>query len=163
MKKIAVEVKKHSQDISNIVTSLSSLTKELGDIKKKAVSTIQATGGSIPTGNAKFVVTPQVTAKEVNVDDEVDDEESIDTTDVKNLLSDIPDDEDDVDDDAVIEVIAAGDPDPTPATAAAAPAENTEELIKSLGYDELKKYCKEKGLSIKGTKDVLMQRALASI
>lgn len=148
VKKIAVEVKKHGQDITNIITSLATITKELGDLKKKAASC--SVGGVCK-------VNPVVTAQEIvetAVEEEVvvEDNDSVNTDEVKNLLSDIPDDEDipDVSHDVLEESTTKKD----------YKSLSVEEL-KQEKYDDLKDYCKTNGINAKGTKDVLIQRIKA--
>lgn len=168
LKKIVVEVKKHSTDINNIITSLATLNKDIGDLKKKAASCCP-TGGAggacalpvKPTAAAQVVppvqvtqVTAAATAPAV-VDDDVS---SVDTNDVKNLLSDIPDDDDvaghdEVDnDDTDLPVVAPA----VPAATAAAKKD-----FSSLTLEELKTECRNAGLSTKGNKDALIARLSA--
>jgi hypothetical protein len=62
LKKIAVEVKKHSQDITNIITNLATLNKDIADIKKNNGGTCQV--GGADTKKAAVVV-PKVTVTAV--------------------------------------------------------------------------------------------------
>ena len=142
VKKIAVEVKKHGQDIANIITSLATITKELGDLKKKAAAC--SVGGVCQ-------IKPVITAQEVleTVEEEEQDDDSVNTDEVKNLLSDIPDDEGtpDVAQDILEEESSTKN----------YKSMSVEEL-KQEKYDDLKEYCKTNGINAKGTKDVLIQR-----
>ena len=145
VKKIAVEVKKHGQDIANIVTSLGAITKELTEIKKQKVTC------TIPQPSV-----PEVQATEVQTSAPVEDNESVQTDDVKNLLSDIPDDDDDkvaVDNDISVELGEVAPKDIKTLTL---------EDLKAETYEDLKKYCKDNGLSTKGTKDAIIQRILSA-
>jgi len=158
IKKIAVEVKKQGQDIINIVTSLSTITKELSELKKRS-------GGSCAKPIINVTPQPQVTISTAEVLEDVDDSDSIDTADVKNLLSDIPD-EDDVanvdenDDDDVLDADAVAVIE-TSTVAAKTFKELSPEELKNESYDDLKEYCRSNGLSAKGTKDVLIKRILS--
>lgn len=158
VKKIASQVNKHSQDMNNIITSLATLTKELGDLKKKVASGGTAQCSPPPKPIVENVqVTPQVTIKEeVTGGHEEDDTSSVDTMEVKNLLGDIPDDEEEEDniEDIVADVVATTVVEPTIKTF----KDMTFEELKKESYDDIKKYCKDNGLNSKGTKDVLIQR-----
>ncbi len=146
VKKIAVEVKKHGQDITNIITSLATITKELGDLKKKAA--VCSTSGVCK-------IAPVVTAQEVVEHEVQEDNESVNTDEVKNLLSDIPDDEGNVDDpqDVLEEELES-------TTVKDYKSMSVEEL-KLEKYDDIKEYCKTNSINAKGTKDVLIQRIKA--
>lgn len=148
LKKVAVEVKKQSTDIANIVTNLATVNKDLNDLKKKAAACCP--GGACPLPGAG-AAKPQINvaaAPIVQVAEAApgaaappaeDDVSSVDTNDVKNLLSDIPDDVDE-DDPADGAPVA-----PQPAWA-------------EMTIEQLKKECKSAGLSTKGTKEVLVGR-----
>jgi hypothetical protein len=195
VKKIAIEVKKHSQDIANMITSLTTLSKEMADLKKKPMTPVSsATVG-------KMNITPQITISPVmpsktdggstdatNVSteehvafnnyetDEVDEteetdetadeevESSVGTEDVKNLLNDMPEDDDcSEDNDDVNEVLelSMAPTNVDPVVVEKSMKSMTPEQLKSESYDDLKKYCKDNGLSTKGKKDELIQRILS--
>lgn len=68
LKKIAIEVKKHSQDITNIITNLATINKDIADIKKNNGGSCQVgAGGAEITASAKkpAVVVPKVTVTAV--------------------------------------------------------------------------------------------------
>ena len=116
IKKIAIEVKKHSQDITNIITSLGTITKELGELKKKCLSCPVTGSCKVASSSANVVVTPQpqitisaaqpssavvegsvsgkVSSKvqeyliPEDLSDEDSDDDSVATADVQKLLSD---------------------------------------------------------------------------
>jgi hypothetical protein len=162
VKKIAVEVKKHSQDITNIVTSLGTITKELSDLKKKAATCCPMTANTCH-------MNPEITVSPVEATHDVQDNDSVKTEDVKNLLSDIPSDGDD---DIVNEVIADD-----PAVMESQPSLEEPPIsdqpmptnyksmsvdeLKNESYEDLKRFCRSEGLSTKGTKDALIARIKA--
>lgn len=148
LKKVAVEVKKQSADIANIVTNLANVNKDLGELKKRAAACPVA-GGCAIKPQINVAAQPVVQVAELSQAEAAqpqapaepeDDASSVDTNDVKNLLSDIPDD-DAADEDA------PADP---PAARPVAWADMT--------IDQLKKECKAAGLSTKGTKEALAGR-----
>ena len=147
LKKIAVEVKKHSTDIANIVNNLAILNKDFGELKKKAAACPVAGACALkPQINivaAQPVVQVAEAAPGAPPPEPEDDASSVDTNDVKNLLSDIPDG-DDVDDE--------------PHENVDAPAAKAVVNWTDMTIEELKKECKSAGLSTKGTKDVLVGR-----
>jgi hypothetical protein len=151
VKKIAVEVKKHGQDIPNIVTSLATITKELGELKKKAAAC--SVGGVC---QVKPVITAQEVVEQEEPESEPDDDDSVATEDVKHLLSDIPDDEgnDDTAPDVLEEEFLEE-------TSAKDYKSMSAEELKHEKYDDLKEYCKNNNINAKGTKDVLIQRIRA--
>lgn len=203
LKKIAVEVKKHSQDITNIITNLATLNKDIADIKKNNGGSCQVgAGGAESAANAKkpSAVVPKVTVTVVKTsadaaasavaaattttdnavyDDqdllnEIDaaDADSVNTIEVKKMLSCLPgdDDDDDLDESPVADVLAAVEDVPSHELADALEgspylADEITLSLKDLSVDELKKqtldtlktYCKENNLSTRGTKDVLIQ------
>jgi len=144
LKKIAVEVKKHSTDIANIVNNLAILNKDFGELKKKAAACpVAGACAAKPQINIAAAAQPVVQVAEAAPGAPIpeDDTSSVDTNDVKNLLSDIPDGDDDT---------AHED---APADAPKAAVNWTDMTI-----EQLKKECKSAGLSTKGTKDVLVGR-----
>ena len=172
MKKLAVEVKKNAQDVTSIVTTLGTLTKELSELKKKVTSTTAPNFSGAKVPNVVITPQPQVAVAEQKVskdvqpvteDDACDDSDSIDTNDVKQLLSDIPDAEDGDDDahdddlqmDAVDDILGKNEETPEK------PQQDITVTYKSLTLEQLKDKCREKGLSIKGNKDTLVQRLLS--
>lgn len=152
VKKIAVEVKKHGQDITNIVTSLATITKELGELKKKAVACSAASN----ICQVKPVITAQEVVETIQEESEPDDDDSVATEEVKHLLSDIPDDEgnDDTAPDVLEEEFLEE-------TSAKDYKSMSVEELKHEKYDNLKEYCKNNNINAKGTKDVLIQRIRA--
>ena len=201
LKKIAVEVKKHSQDITNIITNLATLNKDIADIKKNNGGSCQV-GGAETAASAKkpAAVVPKVTVTAVKTsadvaagaaeaattttdnavyDDqdllnEIDavDADSVNTIEVKKMLSCLPgdDDDDDLDESPVTDVLATVEDVPSHELADALEgspylAEENTLSLKDLSVDELKKqtldtlktYCKENNLSTRGTKDTLIQ------
>lgn len=65
LKKIAVEVKKHSQDITNIITNLATLNKDTADIKKNNGGTCQVVAGGADSAKKAAAVVPKVTVTAV--------------------------------------------------------------------------------------------------
>ena len=208
LKKIAVEVKKHSQDITNIITNLATLNKDIADIKKNNGGTCQVgAGGAESAASAAkkaAAVVPKVTVTAVKtsadaaaasvvaatttttdnaVYDDQDllneieaadaaDADSVNTIEVKKMLSCLPgdDDDDDLDESPVADVLATVEDVPSHELADALEgspylADESTLSLKDLSVDELKKqtldtlktYCKENNLSTRGTKDVLIQ------
>lgn len=154
VKKIAAEVKKHTQDVNNIISSLATVTKELGDIKKKSATVCTL---------KENIVTPSVTIKEQFDDDA----SSVDTIEVKNLLGDIHDDEDEkdennefIDEDIDEEIDEEIEAEPEEILPEITFKDMSFEELKKKSYDDIKKYCKDNGLNMKGTKDVLIQRII---
>lgn len=138
LKKIAVEVKKHSQDIQNIVASLTTLTKEVGDLKKCAAAS-RASKVQVTISEAKE--TPTEAPRD-------DDESSVGTADVKNLLGDIHEEDDEAPDSPSSEA--------PPEASVAATTEQKD--YASMSFEELKAECKAAGLIAKGSKETLAKR-----
>lgn len=202
LKKVAVEVKKHTQDITNIATSLATLNKHIEDLKKKGsastsescrvVPKVTVTAATVTASDkGKGVSASPITNSADDVlsyDTKVDDEEeaeeeedndSVSTNDVKNLLSSIPDehdaddendDNDDVDveveEDVLVAVENTLNTEPVTETSSVVSVPKSYkdlsvDELKQQSYDDLKKYCKDNGLSTKGTKDVIIQRIKA--
>jgi len=214
LKKIAVEVKKHSQDITNIITNLATLNKDIADIKKNNGGTCQVTAPAAKKTAGAVVPKVTVTAVKPSADakaeadakgersagerssaaaaslkttdnavyddqdllNEIDaadaaDADSVNTIEVKKMLSCLPgdDDDDDIDESPVTDVLADDVPIHELADALVADLTDTTGSVtpslKDLSVDELKKqtldtlknYCKENNLSTRGTKDVLIQ------
>lgn len=153
LKKIAVEVKKHGQDIANIVASLTTLSKEVGDLKKCA-SACKAPKVHVTVSEAPAAPPPTSETRLSSSDDA----SSVDTDDVKNLLGDIHE-EDEVEEAGACDAQAAPDSPSSEATpeAAVAAAEPAKDYA-SMSFEELKAECKAAGLSAKGAKDSLVKR-----
>jgi len=216
LKKIAVEVKKHSQDITNIITNLATLNKDIADIKKNNGGSCQVGGGDAkkpaavvpkvtvtavkPSADAKaeaeaegersagersagerssaasLKTTDNAVYDDQDLLNEIDaadaaDADSVNTIEVKKMLSCLPgdNDDDDLDESPVNDVLADDVPIHELADALVADITDTTgnvtPSLKYLSVDELKKqtldtlknYCKENNLSTRGTKDVLIQ------
>lgn len=160
VKKIAVETKKNAQDVQNLITSIATLTKEVSELKKKAA--VCAVGGGAGMAACKLPVmdvTPKVVVSDAVPGEPpaaAQDNESVNTDDVKNLLGDIPDDDDeghvDVEDDILESVSLKQEPKDYKMM--------SEEELKKEKYEDLKDYCRRVNMSIKGNKEALIQRIL---
>lgn len=170
VKKIAVETKKNSQDIQNLITSIGTLTKEVTELKKKAL--VCAVGGAAGMAACKLPVmnvTPKVVVSDAVPGEPpaaaAHDNDSVNTDDVKNLLGDIPDDDDEVD--GLVEPVTEGcdvEEDILESVTMKQDQKDyklmSEEELKKEKYEDLKEYCRRVNLSIKGNKDALIQRIL---
>lgn len=177
VKKIAVETKKNAQDVQNLITSIATLTKEVSELKKKAAG-VCAVGGGGGAGAAVAAcklpvmnVTPKVVVSDAVPGEppaaaSAQDNDSVNTDDVKNLLGDIPDDDDEVD--GVVEPVVDGGCDVEDdilesVTMKQEPKDYklmSEDELKKEKYEDLKDYCRRINLSIKGNKDAIIQRIL---
>lgn len=174
VKKIAVETKKNSQDIQNLITSIGTLTKEVSELKKKAATVCTVGGAAAAVGMAACKLPVMNVTPKVVVSDAVpgeppaaaaQDNDSVNTDDVKNLLGDIPDDDDEVD--GLVEPVTEGcdveEDILESVTMKQEPKDYklmSEEELKKEKYEDLKEYCRRVNLSIKGNKDALIQRIL---
>lgn len=188
VKKIAVETKKNSQDVQNLITSISTLTKEVTELKKRCSvvgGACAVVGGAAAAASCKLPVmnvTPKVVVSDAvpgipaTVAGAAHDADSVNTEDVKNLLGDIPDDDEDCgddDDDGLVEQVVGvelgeggcdvEDDILESVTMKQEPKDYklmSEEELKKERYEDLKDYCKRINLSFKGTKDAIIQRIL---
>ena len=173
VKKIAVETKKNAQDVQNLITSIATLTKEVSELKKKAAGVCAVGGGGAGAAVASCKLPVMNVTPKVVVSDAVPgeplagvDNESVNTDDVKNLLGDIPDDDDEVD--GVVEPVVDGGCDVEDdilesVTIKQEPKDYklmSEDELKKEKYEDLKDYCRRINLSIKGNKDAIIQRIL---
>ena len=128
LKKIAVEVKKHSQDITNIITNLATLNKDIADIKKNNGGSCQvgASGAEIAASAKKpSAVVPKVTVTAVKTSADVAaGAAATATTTTDNAVYD--------DQDLLNEIDAADAADAADAEAADADSVNTIEVKKML-------------------------------
>lgn len=187
VKKIAVETKKNSQDVQNLITSIATLTKEVGELKKKAAVCTMTGGACAVVGGAaaaaascklpvmnvtpKVVVSDAVPGEPPAAGAAHGDNDSVNTDDVKNLLGDIPDDDEvggDDDDGLVEQMVMGGSCDVEDdilesVTLKQEPKDYklmSEEDLKKEKYEDLKDYCKRVNLSFKGNKEAIIQRIL---
>lgn len=173
VKKIAVETKKNAQDVQNLITSIATLTKEVGELKKRAagmcaVGGVGAVGAMAACKLPVVDVTPKVVVSDAVPGEPpaaAQDNDSVNTEDVKNLLGDIPDDDDEGD--GVVEPVMEGcdveDDILESVTMKQEPKDYklmSEEELKKEKYEDLKDYCRRVNLSIKGNKEAIIQRIL---
>jgi hypothetical protein len=153
IKKITDETGKITQDIQNLVTTISNLNKDMTSLKKPAmVAAIVGGGGACGAGEG------------CEAGEGADCADSVITEDIQNILGD--------EDSEGGEGAPAGEgpdgpeglecPDGPAATLEPIP-ETMEDTLKSKKYDELKDLCKSKGISAKGSRETLVIKLLQTM
>jgi hypothetical protein len=136
VKKLAVELKKNTQDIQSIATTLTTLNKSINDLKSQST-----------------IITPNEfnIQEDVEVDADVEEEDTHD--DMKKLLLQIDEDEPEEESEEESEEEQPAEPEPEEQQ----PEESIIDL-KLLKLDELRNICKTNNISSKGSKDQLISR-----
>lgn len=150
VKKIYTEVKTHSTDIAN----LKSLASEVQELKSLVAGITASPHPAITEAMflQQFVPVPPPAPKQpevvVSEKEEVEDDiESVTTEDIKKLVED--------DEEAKEQA-----QEPQPEQVITEPVTLTEESLKKMKMDEIKEICKQKGISIKGTRESLVAKIL---
>lgn len=160
VKKIAGEVRKHTDEITV-------LAKELGELKKKAATCTVGGACAKPTVDLNKLMVEAVAA----ASGAVEVEESIgNTEDMKKFLADAAEASEAaaLDAESANEAAAEGVTDVTVVEAEGEAegaqknfAQMSSDELKKQKYEDLREYCRSNGMNAKGTKDVLVARILA--
>jgi hypothetical protein len=150
IKRISGETVKITQDIQNLVTTISTFNKDLASLKKPNVQCIitPGTNGQCSQGGQGGQC-------------DQSDIESVGTEDIQKILGDDESEaavDAEAEADAEVETAAEAEPEaPVPSSA------ELEESLKKKKYEEIKELCKNKGISQKGTKDQLIAKLVQTI
>jgi len=160
-----VDVKKMNQELLKLGKEVQSLSSGFATLSKEVLSLRNA---ALPAPACCFRPGAVPAEQNLVIDDEDEDEDEVSSEDLKKIINDA-DSEDEGDAAASVqdEDVESDVPIDKVHNDADAPVEETEstlekplsaEDLKKMKYDEIKELCKQKGVTVKGSKDVLVEK-----
>lgn len=152
MKRLTTDVSKLNQDVINVIATINGFNKDEMCMTKQNMNTPlvpKSTDNQLTTPIAQASLIQSSIVDDIAFEDE-DDDTSVNTEELKHIIAD-----NDIEDHE--EVCELEAPETEKDLEPTSTLSNIEELRK-LKYDDVKELCKQKGISIKGTKEQLITK-----
>ena len=158
VKRISTEVQKLSKDVLSLSQSISSITSTLLTQAPVCYAPIAT---SVPTNSVNITAVNTGSAQEASHDSDIQADDVSETADDLHKIIETIDDEEHKD--RKVDITELTDKEISMETQRDHDLSRLDvKDLKALPYDTLKKYCKERGIDAKGTKETLISKILSS-